>query len=210
MRLGRDVQGLSLDWRLGCELFECLLADAETPLNAGNWAYNSGACGCAMPGWLVGWHAAASTSMGMQHAARARRSPCTSAPARAPLPPHCARRGSAGVGTDPRDRGFKVVSQGLRYDPDARLVTAWLPELADLQHVQPGGGPELAHQPWLASPQALAAAGLRLGQRPPVAAAEAAAGGESAAEERRSWYPEPLVDPALQTAKGPKRPPQRQ
>ena len=48
----------------------------------------------------------------------------------------------AGVGNDPRDRRFQSAGQGLKYDPDACLVGAWIPELAglDSQH---------AHMPWL-------------------------------------------------------------
>ena len=47
----------------------------------------------------------------------------------------------AGVGNDPRNRVFRTVSQGLKYDPQAALVHQWVPELAGLV-------PELAHQPW--------------------------------------------------------------
>ncbi len=46
-----------------------------------------------------------------------------------------------GVGNDPRDRYFNMITQAERYDPDAAFVTHWCPELADL----PAG---LAHQPW--------------------------------------------------------------
>lgn len=41
----------------------------------------------------------------------------------------------AGVGADPRDRLFKTVTQGERYDPQALLAAAWLPELS---HLPPG------------------------------------------------------------------------
>ncbi|MDT0633449.1 DASH family cryptochrome [Spectribacter hydrogenoxidans] len=38
----------------------------------------------------------------------------------------------AGVGTDRRDRGFDVLWQARRYDPDAAFVDHWLPELRGL------------------------------------------------------------------------------
>ena len=38
----------------------------------------------------------------------------------------------AGVGTDPKQRHYKAISQGLRYDPEAFLVKAWCPELRPL------------------------------------------------------------------------------
>lgn len=38
----------------------------------------------------------------------------------------------AGVGTDRRDRGFDVLWQARRYDPDAAFVGRWLPELQGL------------------------------------------------------------------------------
>jgi deoxyribodipyrimidine photo-lyase len=41
----------------------------------------------------------------------------------------------AGVGADPRDRVFKTVTQGERYDPQGQLAAAWLPELS---HLPPG------------------------------------------------------------------------
>eukprot|EP00884_Botryococcus_braunii_P017923 jgi/Botrbrau1/4814/Bobra.0325s0033.1 len=50
---------------------------------------------------------------------------------------------NAGAGLDPRNRFFKTVTQGMRYDPEADHIKAWLPELAHLPT-------ELAHQPWLA------------------------------------------------------------
>lgn len=82
-----------------------------------------------------------------------------------------------------------------RYDPQARLIAAWLPQLAALPA-------ELAHQPWAASPEQLAAAGLCLGEPPAAAAAEA---GEAVAENRLHYYPLPIVHPATQVAKGPKK-----
>jgi deoxyribodipyrimidine photo-lyase len=35
----------------------------------------------------------------------------------------------AGVGCDPKRRHYKALSQGLRYDPEASFVKAWLPQL---------------------------------------------------------------------------------
>jgi deoxyribodipyrimidine photolyase len=51
----------------------------------------------------------------------------------------------AGIGTDPRNRTFKTVTQGELYDGDALLAQAWLPELCNLPV-------HLRHRPWLASP----------------------------------------------------------
>ena len=86
-----------------------------------------------------------------------------------------------------------------RYDPQARLIAAWLPQLAALP-------PELAHQPWAASPDQLAAAGLFLGE-PPAAAGDGqpAAAEAAAAGAPLRYYPLPIVDPATQTAKQPKK-----
>jgi deoxyribodipyrimidine photo-lyase len=73
----------------------------------------------------------------------------------------------AGCGADaaPYFRVFNPVTQGRRYDPDGAYVRRWVPELAGLDagHV---------HAPWLAPADALAAAGVTLGET----------------------YPEPLVD----------------
>ncbi|KAL4856395.1 Cryptochrome DASH [Chlorella vulgaris] len=104
---------------------------------------------------------------------------------------------NAGTGADPRDRTFKTVTQGLRYDPDARLIRAWVPQLAALSP------PELAHQPWAAPLEALAAAGVQLRPWQQGAAAEAESG-------TGGWYPLPAVDPATQTGKGPKKQQQQQ
>ncbi|MFM7128173.1 MAG: FAD-binding domain-containing protein, partial [bacterium] len=48
----------------------------------------------------------------------------------------------AGVGNDPRqDRYFHVIKQARDYDPDARYVKTWLPELQSLDS-------DDAHEPW--------------------------------------------------------------
>ena len=47
----------------------------------------------------------------------------------------------AGVGTDPKGRVFKTVTQGERYDEDAALARVWLPELA-------GAAVAVRHRPW--------------------------------------------------------------
>lgn len=48
----------------------------------------------------------------------------------------------AGVGNDPRNRRFKTVSQGEQYDPEAALITQWVPALSSLPV-------HLRHRPWL-------------------------------------------------------------
>ncbi|MFY0991356.1 DASH family cryptochrome [Halomonas sp. C05BenzN] len=53
----------------------------------------------------------------------------------------------AGVGRDPRDRGFHVLRQAERYDARGDYVAHWLPELASLP---PGAG---RHRPWRVAPR---------------------------------------------------------
>ena len=50
----------------------------------------------------------------------------------------------AGVGNDPRNRVFQTVRQGMKYDPQAHLIKAWIPPLQDCSA-------EHAHRPWTAS-----------------------------------------------------------
>ena len=68
----------------------------------------------------------------------------------------------AGCGADaaPYFRVFNPVTQGRRYDPDGAYVRRWVPELAGLEarHL---------HAPWLAPVDALAAAGVTLGETYP-------------------------------------------
>ncbi|KAK9834164.1 hypothetical protein WJX81_004377 [Elliptochloris bilobata] len=92
------AKGLHQDWRLGAAVFQALLIDHDTAVNAGNWAYN------------------------------------------------------AGVGADPRNRTFRTVSQGTKYDSEARYIRAWVPELAGLE-------PDLAHEPWRLPADEVAALG---------------------------------------------------
>lgn len=47
----------------------------------------------------------------------------------------------AGVGNDPRDRYFNIISQAKRYDPNGEYVKMWLPELNELDK-------HLVHHPW--------------------------------------------------------------
>ena len=39
----------------------------------------------------------------------------------------------SGVGSDPKQRHFRTISQGLRYDPGAVFIKKWLPQLAACQ-----------------------------------------------------------------------------
>lgn len=87
LELALPLQELSLDWRLGAQLFESLLIDHDYAVNYANWNY------------------------------------------------------VAGIGNDPRDRLFRTISQGLRYDPDAKLIKEWIPELRPFPA-------EVAHMPW--------------------------------------------------------------
>ena len=87
---------------------------------------------------------------------------------------------SAGCGCDaqPWFRIFNPVTQGEKFDPEGDYVRQWVPELA----LMPA---RYIHAPWLAPAEALAAAGVHLGQN----------------------YPRPIVDHAfarqrfLETAK---------
>ena len=49
----------------------------------------------------------------------------------------------AGVGNDPRDRYFNIISQAKRYDANGKYVKHWLPELKDLDE-------RIVHHPWTA------------------------------------------------------------
>ncbi|MFO0972866.1 MAG: deoxyribodipyrimidine photo-lyase [Phycisphaerae bacterium] len=65
----------------------------------------------------------------------------------------------AGCGADaaPYFRIFNPVLQGRKFDPRGDYVRRWVPELARLE-------PSWIHQPWAASPDVLAAAGIELGR----------------------------------------------
>jgi deoxyribodipyrimidine photo-lyase len=64
----------------------------------------------------------------------------------------------AGCGADaaPYFRIFNPITQATRFDPEGTYIRKWVPELADL----PG---RWIHEPWAAPPEALGAAGVRLG-----------------------------------------------
>ncbi|MBX3430706.1 MAG: deoxyribodipyrimidine photo-lyase [Hyphomonadaceae bacterium] len=68
----------------------------------------------------------------------------------------------AGSGADasPYFRIFNPVTQGERYDGDGAYVRRWVPELAKLDE-------EFIHQPWEASADVLAKAGVALGKTYP-------------------------------------------
>jgi deoxyribodipyrimidine photo-lyase len=53
------------------------------------------------------------------------------------------------------------VSQGRKFDPDGTFVRRWCPELAALPDA-------FVHAPWEAGADALAAAGVRLGETYPL------------------------------------------
>ncbi|MGC1303573.1 MAG: deoxyribodipyrimidine photo-lyase, partial [Caulobacteraceae bacterium] len=78
---------------------------------------------------------------------------------------------SAGVGADaqPFFRIFNPVAQGEKFDPDGAYVGAWVPELAGLEA-------RYIHAPWTAPREALAKAGVILGESypEPIVAHEAA------------------------------------
>jgi deoxyribodipyrimidine photo-lyase len=69
----------------------------------------------------------------------------------------------AGSGADaaPYFRVFNPVTQGERFDPDGAYVRRWVPELAHLPAA-------CIHAPWLAPPEVLATAGVKLGRDYPA------------------------------------------
>ena len=68
----------------------------------------------------------------------------------------------AGCGADaaPYFRVFNPVLQGQKFDPSGDYVRRFVPEIAGLPN-------EVIHEPWRAAPEALAAAGVRLGETYP-------------------------------------------
>src|SRR6201999_3776672 len=61
-----------------------------------------------------------------------------------------------GCAAQPYFRLFNPVGQGEEFDSSGAYVRRWIPELARLP-------PELVHRPWEASAEALAKAGVQLG-----------------------------------------------
>lgn len=57
---------------------------------------------------------------------------------------------NAGVGNDPRDRYFNIISQAKRYDSKGDYVKLWLPELKNLDA-------SLVHHPWMMQKELFAA-----------------------------------------------------
>ncbi|MEP7154755.1 MAG: deoxyribodipyrimidine photo-lyase [Betaproteobacteria bacterium] len=81
---------------------------------------------------------------------------------------------AASTGCDPQPyfRVFNPVKQSLQYDPDARFIRRYVPELAAVPD-------KYIHSPWLMPPQEELACGVKIGRD----------------------YPAPLVDHALQRLK---------
>ncbi len=68
---------------------------------------------------------------------------------------------SSGCDAQPYFRIFNPVSQSEKFDPQARFIRRYLPELAELPD-------KLIHAPWLAKPLDLQAAGVELGKTYPL------------------------------------------
>lgn len=79
----------------------------------------------------------------------------------------------AGVGADTRDRVFKTVTQGEKYDPEGEFIAEWVPELAE-------SSVRSRHRPW-----------------------EREADSDTHERSNRSSYPPPIIDPSSQIGKGP-------
>ncbi len=69
---------------------------------------------------------------------------------------------SSGCDAQPYFRIFNPVSQSERFDPEGKFIRRYLPQLAQLPN-------KALHAPWLATPSALQAAGVVLGQNYPAA-----------------------------------------
>ena len=68
---------------------------------------------------------------------------------------------SSGCDAQPYFRIFNPVSQSRKFDPEAKFILRYLPQLAGLS-------PAAVHEPWTASPLELAAAGIELGKTYPL------------------------------------------
>jgi deoxyribodipyrimidine photo-lyase len=68
---------------------------------------------------------------------------------------------SSGCDAQPWFRIFNPLTQSRKFDPEGRFIRRYLPQLVALPD-------EDIHAPWLASPQVLTAAGVRLGQNYPL------------------------------------------
>ena len=76
---------------------------------------------------------------------------------------------SSGCDAQPYFRIFHPVTQSERFDPEGKFIRRYLPQLSKLSNAS-------IHAPWIAAPQELEAAGVRLGDdypRPIVDHAEA-------------------------------------
>lgn len=68
---------------------------------------------------------------------------------------------SSGCDAQPWFRIFNPITQSERFDPQGKFIRRYLPQLAELEDAS-------IHAPWRASPVALAAAGVRLGDNYPT------------------------------------------
>jgi deoxyribodipyrimidine photo-lyase len=104
----------------------------------------------------------------------------------------------AGIGNDPRNRAFKTVTQGERYDEEGALVATWLPALARLP-------PRRRHQPWLTGADGGGGDGSRQSALQPEGEAEKVDGVQGGAVSSGSGvdgYPSPIVEPVTQIGEG--------
>jgi deoxyribodipyrimidine photo-lyase len=67
---------------------------------------------------------------------------------------------SSGCDAQPYFRIFNPMLQSEKFDPEGKFIRRYLPQLSEL-------GNKVIHAPWSASPSALAAAGVQLGQTYP-------------------------------------------
>jgi deoxyribodipyrimidine photo-lyase len=96
----------------------------------------------------------------------------------------------AGCGTDaaPYIRVFNPILQGQRFDAKGEYVRSWVPELAQLPD-------KLIHQPWEASDDILAQAGITLGDTYPQPIVDHKAARQVALEAYASWRDQPGAEP---------------
>jgi deoxyribodipyrimidine photolyase len=87
----------------------------------------------------------------------------------------------AGVGADPRDRVFKTVTQGEKYDPLGEYIVQWVPEVSVVSSIAGEEGETNSllarhfHRPWEREDEA----------------------------KPHGTYPKPIIDPSSQIGKGP-------
>ena len=114
----------------------------------------------------------------------------------------------AGIGHDPRNRVFKTVTQGEKYDEEGVLIATWLPELKCLPA-------RLRHRPWVRFDATSKTSGQQQGGQggtdlpcnatKDLTNADGPVVMDTMAEYGAINYCAPMLDPATQIGVGPKQ-----